>query len=85
MEKAKPHPHFKKYRPQAKRKAAIAAWYSRFDSGAIWNDKGAVSLRKPEKEKNGCSIPFGKEHPFALLYNLIATKNLQESEIIIQQ
>jgi len=44
--KSKPHPHFKKYRPQAKRKAAIAAWYSRFDSGAIWNDK-AVSRSPP--------------------------------------
>ena len=46
---------------------------------------GGVSLRKPKKEKNGCSLPKGIEHPFALLYNLIATKNLQESEIIIQQ
>jgi len=44
--KSKTAPHFKKYRPQAKRKAAIAAWYSRFDSGAIWNDK-AVSRSPP--------------------------------------
>ena len=31
------------------------------------------------------AINGGIEHPLALLYNLIATKNPQESEIIIQQ
>lgn len=48
-------------------------------------EKGAVSLRQPEKRKSGCSLPKGIEHPLALLYNLIATKNKQESEISIQQ
>jgi hypothetical protein len=47
--------------------------------------QGAVSLRQSKKEKSGCSLPKGIEHPLALLYNLIATKNPQESEIIIQQ
>ena len=46
--------------------------------------EGAESLT-PQNKKSGCSIPKGLEQPLALLYNLIATKNLQESEVIIQQ
>jgi len=48
--------------------------------------RGAESLTQlSKKEKSGCSLPKGIEHPLALLYNLTATKNPQESEIIIQQ
>ncbi|MBQ4111930.1 MAG: hypothetical protein IJD38_03940 [Clostridia bacterium] len=47
--------------------------------------EGAESLTPPKIKKSGCSKPKGLEQPLALLYNLIATKNLQESEVIIQQ
>ena len=47
--------------------------------------KGAVSLRKPKKRKAVVQYQKGIEQPLALLYNLIATKNQQESEDIIQQ
>ena len=31
--------------------------------------KGAESLTKPKKEKSGCSLPKGIEHPLAFWYN----------------
>ena len=50
------------------------------------NENGAESLTQRQKRKSGCSLPKGIEHPLALLYNLITTKNhTQSNEVIIQQ
>jgi hypothetical protein len=46
---------------------------------------GAGSLSNPPRRKTDTLYRKGIEYPFALLYNLITTKNQLQSEVIIQQ
>ena len=71
--------------PRRKNKNEEKQSFSTLNKTLRTKKREAVALRQSKKEKSGCSLPKGIEHPLALLYNLIARKNPQESEIIIQQ